>query len=79
VQVEASSAVLTITGEFKERERIGILGRRTRRTGRFEFRTTLPAAVESEAITASLQEGVLTVKVPKAAKAKRRRVEITAG
>jgi len=37
VQVEASSGVLTITGEFKERERIGILRRRTRRTGRFDF------------------------------------------
>src|SRR5215213_10653505 len=79
VQVEASSGVLTITGEFKDRERTGILRRRTRRTGRFEFRTTLPAAVDSEAITASLHEGVLTVKVPKAAEAKPRRVEITAG
>ena len=79
VQVEASSGVLTITGEFKERERTGILRRRTRRTGRFEFRTTLPTSVDSEAITASLHEGVLTVKVPKAEQAKPRRVEITAG
>jgi len=79
VQVEASSGVLTITGEFKERERTGILRRRTRRTGRFEFRTTLPTSVDSEAITASLHDGVLTVKVPKAEQAKPRRVEITAG
>ena len=79
VQVEASSGVLTITGEFRERERTGILRRRTRRTGRFEFRTTLPTSVDSEAITASLHDGVLTVKVPKAEQAKPRRVEITAG
>jgi len=79
VQVEASSGVLTITGEFKERERTGILRRRTRRTGRFEFRTTLPTSVDSEAITASLHDGVLTVKVPKADEAKPRRIEITAG
>ncbi len=79
VQVEVSGDVLTITGEFKERERTGILRRRTRRTGRFEFRTTLPSAVDSDKITASLQDGVLAVHVPKAAEAKPRRVEITAG
>ena len=79
VQVEVSNGVLTITGEFKERERTGILRRRTRRIGRFEFRTTLPTAVDSEAISASLHDGVLTVKVPKAAEAKPRRVEITSG
>ena len=79
VQVEVSGDVLTITGEFKERERTGILRRRTRRTGRFEFRTTLPNAVDSDKITASLQDGVLAVNVPKAAEAKPRRVEITAG
>jgi len=79
VQVEASSGVLTITGEFKDRERTGILRRRTRRTGRFEFRTTLPASVNTEAITASLHDGVLTVKVPKGDEAKPRRVEITGG
>jgi HSP20 family molecular chaperone IbpA len=43
------------------------------------FRTTLPTAVDSQAITASLHEGVLTVKVSKAEQAKPRRVEITAG
>jgi hypothetical protein len=75
VQVEASDGVLSITGEFKERERTGILRRRTGRTGRFEFRTTLPTVVDSEGITASLHEGVLTVKVPKAEQAKPRRVE----
>ena len=79
VQVEVGGGVLTITGEFKERERTGILRRRTRRTGRFEFRTTLPMAVEGDNISASLHEGVLTVNVPKAAEAKPRRVEITAG
>ena len=79
VQVEVSGDVLTITGEFKERERTGILRRRARRTGRFEFRTTLPTAVDSDQITASLQDGVLAVTVPKAAEAKPRRVEITAG
>ena len=79
VQVEASSGVLTITGEFKDRERTGILRRRTRRTGRFEFRTTLPASVNTEAITASLHDGVLTVKVSKGDEAKPRRVEITGG
>ena len=79
VQVEVGGGVLTITGDFKEKERTGILRRRTRRTGRFEFRTTLPMAVDSDKISASLQDGVLTVTVPKTAEAKPRRVEITSG
>lgn len=79
LQVEVSGGVLRISGELKERERVGILRRRTRRTGQFEFQTTLPSAVDSNAISASLHDGVLTVRVPKAAEAKPRRIEVTAG
>ncbi|HEX3906882.1 MAG TPA: Hsp20 family protein [Mycobacteriales bacterium] len=42
VNVELRDSELVITDEIKARERKGILRRRTRRTGRFEYRVVLP-------------------------------------
>ena len=39
---------LTITGERKEKERVGILRRRTRSVGRFEFDIQLPGDVDDQ-------------------------------
>jgi HSP20 family protein len=39
---------LTITGERKERERVGILRRRTRRVGRFEYDIQLPGDLDDK-------------------------------
>ena len=44
ITVEVSDSELAISGELKERERKGILRRRTRRTGQFDYRVTLPPA-----------------------------------
>lgn len=76
IDVEVSDSELAISGEVKERERKGILRRRTRRTGRFDYRVTLPGEANAEGIEASLKEGVLTVRVPKPERARRRRIEI---
>lgn len=76
ITVEATGNELVITGEYKEKERVGLLRRRTRRVGRFEFRTTLPAEVDVEQISADLADGVLTVRVPKREAAKPRRIAI---
>ena len=65
VNVEVRGSELSISGEIKERERKGILRRRTRRTGRFDYRVTLPGEADPEGIDASLDDGVLTVRVPK--------------
>lgn len=78
VDVELVGSELTISGEIKERERKGVLRRQTRRTGRFDYRVTLPDHVESDQIEASLNEGVLTVRVPKSERAQRRKIEIKA-
>lgn len=77
ITVEFTGAELRITGEFTEREREGRLRRKTRRTGRFEYRTTLPSEVNADAISAELADGVLTVRVPRAESAKPRRIPIT--
>jgi HSP20 family protein len=76
VNVELVGRELTITGEIKERERKGTLRRRARRTGRFEYRVSLPDQVDAEKIEAKLAEGVLTVRVPKSERAPRRQIEI---
>ena len=76
VNIEAHDNEVEISGEIVEREREGIVRRRTRRVGRFEFRVTLPGQIEAEQIDAGYNDGVLTVRVPKSEKARPRRVEI---
>ncbi|MGW0767084.1 Hsp20/alpha crystallin family protein [Streptomyces sp. NPDC002676] len=77
IDIEMSERELHITGEYKEREREGVLRSSTRRTGRFEYQTLLPADVRAEEVSATLHEGVLTVTVPKAKAVKPRHIEIT--
>lgn len=79
VTVELSDGELAIHGELKERERKGILRRRTRRTGQFDYRVSLPGEIDPDGVQADLKEGVLIVRVPKPASAKPRRIEIKAG
>jgi HSP20 family protein len=78
VNIELIGRELMITGEIKEKERDGVLRRRTRRTGRFEYRVRLPDEVDSDGIDANLSDGVLSVRVPKAERAQRRRIEVKA-
>jgi len=60
VSIEVAGNELSVTGEIKEKERKGALRRRTRRTGRFEYRVRLPEQVDASKIEASLDQGVLT-------------------
>ena len=76
VNIEVSGNELTISGEITVREREGIIRRRTRRVGEFEFRVLLPNEVNAEGIDAKLNDGVLTVRIPKAERAQRRRIEV---
>jgi HSP20 family protein len=78
IAIELVGNELVISGEVKEKERRGILRRRTRRTGRFEVRVLLPEHVDADKIEAKLADGVLTVRVPKTAQAQRRRIEVRA-
>jgi HSP20 family protein len=77
VNIELVGNELMISGELKERERKGIVRRRTRRVGRFDYRVMLPSQVEAKNIEANLREGVLTVRVPKQEQG-RRRIEVKA-
>jgi HSP20 family protein len=77
VKIEQVGNELLISGEFKERERKGIIRRETRRKGAFSYRVALPEQVDADKIDAKLHEGVLTVRVPKAQRAERRKIEIS--
>jgi HSP20 family protein len=76
VNVEVHENELVVAGEIKEKERTGVLRRRTRRVGQFEYRVTLPGEVDADGIDASLDDGVLTVRVPKPERTQPRRVEV---
>jgi HSP20 family protein len=76
VDIELVGNELAITGEMKEKEHTGTVRRRMRRTGRFDYRVTLPEQVDADKIEASLSEGVLKVRVPKSARAQRKRIAI---
>ncbi|MCM3925722.1 Hsp20/alpha crystallin family protein [Frankia sp. AiPs1] len=77
VSIDLRDDELHVTGEICERERTGIVRRRSRRVGRFEHRIALPGEVDVEGVTANLADGVLTVTLPKARHSRPRHIEIT--
>ena len=76
VNIELVGSEHTVKGEVKERQRKGALRRQTRRTGRFEYRVSLPDQVDPDKVEAGLGDGVLTVRVPKSQRAERRKIEV---
>ena len=76
VRFKVQDRELVITGEIPDSEQKGRRHRRSRRTGRFEFHTYLPGDLNADSVNAQLSDGVLTVTVPKAEKAKPRHIEI---
>jgi HSP20 family protein len=77
IDIQLNDRQLTVSGEIKEKERAGVIRRRTRRVGHFHYAVTLPADVDADEVNARLDDGVLTVRVPKSEQAKPRRIEIT--
>ena len=76
ISVEVSGRRLVVSGERKERERVGILRRRTRSVGRFHYEVSLPSALDEDGVDASLSDGVLSLRVPKAASERPRRIKV---
>ncbi|HEX4307994.1 MAG TPA: Hsp20/alpha crystallin family protein [Solirubrobacterales bacterium] len=76
VDVEVRDGELLISGEIKERERVGVVRHRTRRTGKFEIRVALPDDVDADRVDARLENGVMVVEIPKPERAKPRKVTV---
>lgn len=77
ITVEIADGELDVHGEIKEKERTGVVRRHARHIGQLDYRTSLPPNSDTEHISADLTNGVLTVRVPKAEKAKPHRIEIS--
>lgn len=78
VNVELENNVLTIAGERKteHEERHEGYYRLERATGAFSRSLSLPEGIDAEAVQAAFDNGVLTVRIPKPAQAKPRKVKI---
>ncbi len=78
IDVELENNVLTISGERREEthEHEGRFQLAERRWGEFSRSFVLPREVEGDRINATYRDGVLTVTIPKAESARRRRIQI---
>jgi len=77
ISIELTNNVLSIHGEAKERERVGILRHKTRRTGEFDYRMTMPSDVDADNVSATLHDGVLRVEVAKTEAAQPKQITIS--
>jgi HSP20 family protein len=81
IEVTVTGDLLTIKGEFKseseQKDEKRNWHRQERRYGNFSRQVTLPAGVNTDACQADFDNGVLTLKLPKAEEAKVKRVQIT--
>jgi HSP20 family protein len=78
LDIQATGNKLSISGERKIPSEEGDVRyhRREREAGKFSRLISLPGDVDPEGVKASLADGVLEVKVPKAEKAKPRQITI---
>lgn len=76
VDVEVSGRRLTVSGERKERERKGIVRGRTRSVGEFRYEVTLPGEIDVDGVEATMADGTLSVRLPKAAAERPRKIVV---
>jgi len=78
MDITLADNTLTIRGEFKEDEEIkeSQYRLRERRYGSFARSVTLPTSVDRDGIEASYENGILTLRVPKAEEVKPKRIAI---
>jgi len=77
VEVSIVGSELTLKGQRKEETvKEAIYHRRERGSGSFARSIRLPAAVDTAEVKATLQNGVLSVSLPKAKEAQPRKIEV---
>ena len=77
VEVHVRGSELSLSGERKTEEKEDATWhRRERGVGKFHRTLELPLPVEADRVRASLQNGVLTVTLPKAEAAKPRKIQV---
>jgi HSP20 family protein len=79
VQLDVRRGVLTISGERKLHTPEGFRSvHRERSAFRFSRSVQLPEDVESDAVQASMRDGLLTIRLPKSATSEPKRIQIAA-
>jgi HSP20 family protein len=81
LEITLEDGLLTIQGErhVVQESSEQQFHRVERRYGRFRRSITLPTQVKADAIEASFEDGLLTVRVPKAEEAKPRKIDVQVG
>jgi HSP20 family protein len=81
VKIELEDSVLTVSGERKaeHEDRQEGFYRVERAFGNFSRSLTLPKGVNADAVTASFDNGVLEIRIPKPEESKPRRISIAVG
>jgi HSP20 family protein len=78
VDITITGQTLTIRGEFKADENVGRdqYLYRERRYGTFNRQLQLPVRVQGDAATATFEDGLLTLRIPKAEEVKPRQIQV---
>lgn len=76
VRIELEGRRLSVHAEREEEEREGVIRRSRRSSRHLHHEVVLPAEVEQDNVEASIEKGVLTIRLPKAEQAERRRIDI---
>jgi len=78
VDITITGQTLSIRGEFKADEKVerDAYLYRERRYGTFHRQVELPVQVQGDAATATFEDGILTLKVPKAEEVKPRQIKV---
>ncbi len=80
IEINLHENTLTINAEFNREVNEGEkFIHRERSYGKFRRTVNLPQMVDSQAVTANYENGVLTLTLPKAAEARPRRIPVTNG
>jgi HSP20 family protein len=76
ITIDIDERRVVVSGERPAPRRTGWLRRQNRSWGRFRYEVTLPEPVDEEHAEAKLDDGVLTVRLPKSSTGHHRRVEV---
>jgi HSP20 family protein len=76
VDVEVAGRRVRVAGERRGNDHNGVVRRRARQSGRFLLEVALPGDVDPDGAAATLRDGLLTIRVPKA-EVGRRRIAVT--
>lgn len=77
ISISVEGRRLMVDAERKERQRSGVLRRRARPTGHVHYEVVVPGDIDEDALSANLDDGVLTVRLGKPVSQRPRRIPVT--